>query len=160
VAALPVRLGTPTGRGVLDCGGRDDGRGNEFSSSVAVLHHDITDIDSDSQEQAPIFIEFGVFLGKQPLDLHHAVVVRTLANSARTESPAVLVILPPWVADQCIDDHLMARQDGESSSLVMLHVAAEPLVVSCQDATNFRSKCGASIQIPGVKSVIRSPSGN
>ena len=66
----------------------------------------------------------------------------TLPNSARTLSPAVPVIRPPWRADQGVDDQAMGRERGERRWLVALHVPAVAFDIRRKDRNELALEMG------------------
>jgi len=104
-----------------------------IAEDVAVLHHDIADIDADAKPHTALFAKGPVGLGKITPDLNGALYGSNDAgNSARTPSPAVPQILPV-LRDDRVGDGSMGRERRQRVFLVDAHQAAIPLDVGGED---------------------------
>ena len=116
---------------------------NAVAEDVAVLDHDVADIDADTKLQAMLVRQVLVCRGQRVLDLHRAVdsfddagELRQHAVAGRAGDTAIVGI------DEIIDDHAVGGQGGQRCRFVALHVAAVALDVGGEDGDQLAFQAG------------------
>ena len=108
------------------------------SEDVALLHHDVADIDADAKPHAPILDQRLIRLGKVALDLdgalHSAKDAGKFGEHAVAGRSADAAAVP---RDQRVDDASMRGQGGQRALFVGAHQPAIPLDVGGENGNEF-----------------------
>ena len=113
------------------------------AEDVAVLDHDVADIDADAEQQPLLGRLALVRHGERVLDLHGAIQrvddageFRQHAVAGGAGDPAVME------SDQLVDDRGGGRQGGQRRRLVPLHLAAVAFDIGGEDGDQLAFQAG------------------
>jgi hypothetical protein len=127
--AASAGLGQP-----LDAGGDVDA----IAEDIAILHHDVADIDADAEPHPAIIREFLIRQGEVSLDFDRALDGSEDAAEFGQHAIAGCVAYPSAVlGNERIGDGAMSREGGKRRHLVDTHQAAVALDIRRQNGDEF-----------------------